>query len=162
MKNKEPDYEIDNVDIQILSILLKDATTPYTQIADELIISGGTVHVRMKKLTEMGIVKSSELIIDVSKIGFDVCAFIGIYLEKGSMYKEAVKAFKKVSEVVELHYTTGKYSMFAKIVCKDIQHLRNLLNDQIQAIPGITMTETIISLEESIKRPLDLLKMNID
>lgn len=155
--NKEPEnYEIDNLDLKILSILIEDAMTPYTEIAKQLIISGGTVHVRMKKLETLGIVKGSQLVIDTVKIGYDVCAFVGIYLEKGSIYKKVVKEFKTIHEIVELHYTTGKYSMFAKIVCKDTHHLRSVLNDKIQAIQGISSTETIISLEESIKRNIKI------
>ena len=147
---------IDSLDKQILSILMRDATIPYTEIAKELIISGGTVHVRMKKLHEMGVVVSANLIIDPSKIGYDICAFLGIFLEKGSEYNKAVDAMKKIEEIVELHYTTGTYSMFAKIICKDTQNLRQVLNEKIQAIPGVQRTETFISLEESIKRQIQI------
>ena len=90
LKKETQNLEIDNLDIQILSQLMKDATKPYTEIAKELIISGGTVHVRMKKLVDMGIIKGSHLIIDPKKAGFDITAFLGIYLEKGSLYKDAV------------------------------------------------------------------------
>ena len=147
---------IDSLDKQILSILMRDATIPYTEIAKELIISGGTVHVRMKKLHEMGVVVSANLIIDPAKIGYDICAFLGIFLEKGSEYNKAVDAMKKIEEIVELHYTTGAYSMFAKIICKDTQNLRQVLNEKIQAIPGVQRTETFISLEESIKRQIQI------
>jgi Lrp/AsnC family transcriptional regulator for asnA, asnC and gidA len=147
---------IDSLDKQILSILMRDATIPYTEIAKELIISGGTVHVRMKKLQEMGVVVSANLIIDPSKIGYDICAFLGIFLEKGSEYNKAVDAMKGIEEIVELHYTTGTYSMFAKIICRDTQNLRQVLNEKIQAIPGVQRTETFISLEESIKRQIQI------
>ncbi len=148
--------EIDNLDVDILSILMNDATTAYTEIAKELIVSGGTIHVRMKKMQDMGIIKGSNLIIDPQKVGYDICAFLGIFLEKGSTYNQAVEKLKEVKEVVELHYCTGAYSMFAKVICRDTAHLRHVLNDQIQAIPGIQRTETIISLEESIKRQITL------
>ncbi|WP_017260153.1 Lrp/AsnC ligand binding domain-containing protein [Pedobacter arcticus] len=148
--------EIDNLDIDILSILMNDATTAYTEIAKELIVSGGTIHVRMKKMQDMGIIKGSNLIVDAQKVGYDICAFLGIYLEKGSIYHEAVAELKKIKEIVELHYTTGNYSMFAKIICRDTGHLRHVLNDEIQAVPGIQRTETFISLEESIKRQITL------
>ncbi|MFD1631315.1 Lrp/AsnC ligand binding domain-containing protein [Pseudopedobacter beijingensis] len=148
--------EIDNLDIEILSILMNDATTAYTEIAKELIVSGGTIHVRMKKMQDMGIIKGSNLIIDPQKVGYDICAFLGIFLEKGSTYNEAVEKLKEVKEIVELHYCTGAYSMFAKVICRDTSHLRLVLNDHIQAIPGIQRTETIISLEESIKRQITL------
>lgn len=148
--------QIDNIDLQILSILMNDATTPYTEIAKELVVSSGTVHVRMKKLQELGIVTGSNLLINPQKIGYDVCAFIGIYLQKGSEYHDAVKKMQNIPEVVELHYTTGVYSMFAKVVCRDTNHLRSVLNEKLQAIEGIQRTETIISLEESIKRQISL------
>jgi Lrp/AsnC family transcriptional regulator for asnA, asnC and gidA len=110
----------------------------------------------MKKMQDLGIIKGSNLLIDAQKIGYDVCAFLGIYLEKGSIYKDAVEKLKKVKEIVELHYCTGAYSMFAKIICRDTNHLREVLNDSIQAVEGIQRTETFISLEESIKRQISL------
>ncbi|CAN5560960.1 Lrp/AsnC ligand binding domain-containing protein [soil metagenome] len=149
-------YEIDKVDHDILSILMKDATTPYTEIAKELLVSGGTIHVRMNKLKEMGVVKGSELIIDPAVIGYDIQSFIGVYLEKGSLYHNVAKDLKRIPEVVELHYTTGLYSMFAKLICKNTQNLREVLNDKIQAIKGIQRTETFLSLEESFKRQIKL------
>ncbi|TCC93963.1 winged helix-turn-helix transcriptional regulator [Pedobacter frigiditerrae] len=157
LKKETQNLEIDNLDIQILTQLMQDATKPYTEIAKELIISGGTVHVRMKKLADMGIIKGSHLIIDPKKAGYDITAFLGIYLEKGSLYKDAVEQLSKIKEVVELHYTTGSYSMFAKITCRDTDHLRHVLNEEIQAVKGIQRTETLISLEESIKRQIELL-----
>ena len=157
MPLKKPhNSEIDNLDIQILSILMKNATTPYTEIAKELIVSGGTIHVRMKKLEDLGIIKGANLEINPQKLGYDVCAFLGIFLEKGSQYNEAVKKLKTVNEIVELHYTTGSWSIFAKIICRDTTHLREILNEQIQSVQGIQRTETFISLEESIKRQITL------
>ena len=156
MENRNQNFELDNLDIQILSILMEDATIPYTEIAKKLIVSGGTIHVRMKKMQDLEIIKGSYLMIDPQKIGYDVCAFLGIFLEKGSQYKDAVESLKKVKEIVELHYCTGLYSMFAKIVCRDTNHLRYVLNEDIQGVKGIQRTETFISLEESIKRQITL------
>ena len=149
-------FQLDKLDKQILSMLMKDATIPYTEIAKELVISAGTIHVRMKKLTDLGVVLGSHLEIDPSKVGYDVCAFLGIFLEKGLEYNDAVIRLKKIPEVIELHYTTGVYSMFAKIVCRDTQHLREVLNEHIQTIKGIQRTETFISLEQSIKRQVEI------
>lgn len=149
-------FQLDKLDKQILSMLMKDATIPYTEIAKELVISAGTIHVRMKKLIEMEVVLGSHLEINPTKVGYDVCAFLGIFLEKGSEYNDAVVRLKKVPEVVELHYTTGVYSMFAKIVCRDTQHLREVLNEHIQTIKGVQRTETFISLEQSIKRQVEI------
>jgi Lrp/AsnC family transcriptional regulator for asnA, asnC and gidA len=148
--------QIDKVDKLILSMLIKDAMTPFTEIAKDLTISTGTVHVRMKKLTDMGVVLGSHLEINPSKVGYDICAFLGIFLEKGSEYHDCVSQMRKIPEIVELHYTTGVYSMFAKIICKDTQHLREVLNEYIQTIKGVQRTETFISLEESIKRQVEI------
>jgi len=157
MPHKKPqNLEIDNLDIQILSILMKNANTPYTEIAKELIVSGGTIHVRMKKLEEMGVIKGASLEVNPQKLGYDITAFLGIFLEKGSQYNDAVKQLAAVPEIVELHYTTGSYSIFAKIVCHDTNHLREVLNEQIQSVKGIQRTETFISLEETIRRQISL------
>ena len=149
-------YEIDNLDRQILNLLMHNVTRAYTDIAKELNVSGGTIHVRMKKLTEMGVVKGSQLIINPAAIGFDICAFIGVFLEKGSVYKDAVEQMRQVPEIVELHYTTGSYSMFIKIICRDTNHLREVLNEKIQPVKGVQRTETFISLEESINRQISI------
>ena len=148
--------EIDLLDRKILKILLADANTPYTDVARELDVSSGTIHVRMKRMTEAGIVEGARLVINPSMLGFDVCSFVGIYLEKGTVYRSAAEAMTQIEEVVELHYTTGNYGMFAKLICRDTQHLREVLNDKIQLIPGVHRTETFISLDQSINREVVL------
>jgi Lrp/AsnC family transcriptional regulator for asnA, asnC and gidA len=115
-------------------------------------VSGGTVHVRMKKMESLGIVKGAQLLIDYSKIGWDISAFLGIYLDKSSLYEDVAKQLEAIPEVVNIHYTTGIYSIFAKIICRDTQHLREVLHDKIQRVTGIQRTETFISLEESLIR----------
>lgn len=148
--------EIDNLDMEILSILMSDAQIPFTEIAKKVFVSGGTVHVRVKKMTEMGIIKGSQLLIDPEQLGFGLTAFIGIYLNKSSMYDKVVDALKAIPEVVGCNYTTGTYSMFVKILCRDTNHLKQVLHDKLQYIDGINRTETLISLEESINRPINL------
>jgi len=150
--------DIDKLDRQILSILMKDAKMPYTDIAKKLFVSGGTVHVRMRKLEQLGVVKEANLVVDYSQLGFDVSAFIGIYLDKSSLYDEVISKLKSIPEVVAAHYTTGNYAIFARIVCKDTQHLREILSTKVQSITGIQRTETFISLEESINRPINILE----
>ena len=152
----DKNLEIDKLDYQILAQLMEDASTPYTEIAKKLNVSGGTVHVRMKKLQDMGIVKGSSLVINYSKLGYDITAFLGIYLEKSSFYDQAALELQKIPEVVNVHYTTGNYSMFVKIICRDTQHLREVLHDKIQNVIGISRTETIISLQESMNRNIKL------
>ena len=147
-------YEIDNVDLKILNILMEDAKIPYTEVAKRVFVSGGTVHVRMKKLEEMGIVTGTTLKMDYSKLGFDVTCFMGIYLLKSSLYDSVVDNLKEIPEIVKVHYTTGNYSIFIKIHCKDTRHLKDVLHDKIQKVEGIERTETFISLEESLNRHL--------
>jgi len=148
--------ELDKIDMQILSYLMEDAKMPYTEIAKHLYISSGTVHVRMKKMEELGIIKSSNLRVNYEKLGYDITAFIGIYLSKSSLYNEVAKKLEEIPEVVDVHYTTGAYAMFVKIICRDTRHLREVLHDKIQRIEDITRTETFISLEESINRPIKI------
>ncbi|GAA0894577.1 Lrp/AsnC ligand binding domain-containing protein [Fulvivirga kasyanovii] len=149
-------YEIDNIDLKILEILLKNAKKPYTEVAKQVFVSGGTVHVRMKKLEDMGIVEGTTLKLDYTKLGYDITAFIGIFLSKSALYDEVIAELKQIQEVVNVHYTTGNYSMFAKIHCKDTQHLKDVLHDKIQRVEGIVRTDTMISLEESINRSIQL------
>lgn len=151
---KKP-LDIDDLDLQILSILMEDAKTPYTEIGKKLFVSGGTIHVRMKKLQDLGIVKGAYLNIDHVLLGYDLSAFLGIFLEKSSMYNNVIEELRKIPEIVSAHYTTGVYSIFARAVCKDTNHLREVLSS-IQNVTGIQRTETLISLEESIQRPLKL------
>lgn len=150
--------DIDKLDRQILSILMQDAKMPYTDIAKKLFVSGGTVHVRMRKLEQMGVVQEANLKVNYSLLGYDISAFIGIYLDKSSMYNEVIASLKKIPEVVAAYYTTGNYAIFARVVCKDTQHLREVLSVKVQSIPGIQRTETFISLEESINRPINILE----
>jgi len=135
---------------------MEDANLPYTEIAKKIYVSGGTVHVRMKKMQEMGIVTGAQLRIDYSKLGYDIIAYLGIYLEKSSLYEEVAELLANIPEIVNIHYTTGIYSIFAKIICKDTKHLRNVLHDKIQNVSGIQRTETFISLEETVERSVKL------
>ena len=153
-KEMEKNLEIDNVDLKILSLLMQDANMAYTEIGKRIFVSGGTVHVRMKKMEQMGIVRGSQLVIDHTKLGWDISAFLGIYLDKSSLYEEVARELMTIPEVVNIHYTTGIYSIFAKIVCRDTTHLREVLHDKIQKVGGIQRTETFISLEESVNRPI--------
>ena len=145
-------YDIDNVDLKILSLLTEDAKMPYTEVAKKVFVSGGTVHVRMRKLEEMGIVQGTTLKMDYSKMGYDITAFLGIYLEKSSLYDQVIKKLYNIPEIVKVHYTTGNYNIFVKLHCRDTNHLKDVLHDKIQVVEGIERTETIISLEESLNR----------
>lgn len=149
--------DIDKLDRKILFMLMQDAKIPYTDIAKKLNVSGGTIHVRMKKLEDNGIVTGSSLHINEASIGYGVKAYIGVYLDKSSLYQDVIDQLKEIPEVVHAAYTTGQYSIFAKIICKDTDDLRRILSNQLQRISGIQRTETFISLEESISRPINIL-----
>ena len=151
-------YDIDNVDLKILALLTEDAKMPYTEVAKKVFVSGGTVHVRMRKMEEMGIVKGTTLKMDYSKMGYDITAFLGIYLEKSSLYDDVIKKLELIPEIVKLHYTTGNYNIFLKMHCKDTKHLKDVLHDKIQKVEGIERTETIISLEESLNRHIQFIE----
>jgi Lrp/AsnC family transcriptional regulator for asnA, asnC and gidA len=146
------EHEIDKLDRQILSQLQKDARRPFQDIARELVVSGGTVHVRFSKLRESGIIEGSRLIIDQSKLGYDVTAFVGINLQHAGDYKSVVNKLNQIPQIVEAHYTTGKYSIFIKVLAKSTRGLHDFLIEELQAIEGIQSTETLISLEAPIER----------
>lgn len=143
---------LDKLDLQIIQEMMEDAEISYADLGKKLFVSGGTIHVRIKKLEELKVVKGKKLSVDLKSLGYDVIAFIGIYLEKSSLYDSVAKDLKRIPQIVRLNYTTGNYSMFAEIVCKDIQQLRFVLHDELQKIKGIERTETFISLEESLVR----------
>ena len=146
------DKSLDKLDLQIIQAMMEDAEVSYADLCKQFFVSGGTIHVRIKKLEELGIVQGKRLAVDLKVLGYDIIAFIGIYLEKSSMYDTVAQALKSIPQVVRVNYTTGNYSMFVEIVCKDIQQLRFVLHDELQKIKGIERTETLISLEESFSR----------
>lgn len=143
---------LDKLDLSIVQQLMHDANVSYAEIGKKLFVSAGTVHVRIKKMQEAGVISGMSYRVDLKKLGYDVIAFIGIYLEKSSLYDVVAKDLKKIPEIVRMNYTTGNYSIFAEIVCKDIVQLRYVLHDELQKIKGIERTETFISLEESLNR----------
>ncbi len=153
MENKNGlKLQLDKLDFQIIQEMMNDAEISYADLGKKLFVSGGTIHVRIKKLEELKVVTGKKLSIDLRALGYDVIAFIGIYLEKSSLYDDVAKELKKIPQIVRVNYTTGNYSMFAEVVCKDIRQLRFVLHDELQKIKGIERTETLISLEESFNR----------
>lgn len=150
------DYDLDDLDRKILALLMEDGKRPYTDIGKQLYVSGGTIHVRMNKMIKAGIVKGQSLLVDPAKLGYDVTAFLGVYLKSSSEYQPATAYLKSIQEIVSAHYLTGVYSIFLKVVCRDTDHLRKVLA-QIQQYQGIQRTETFMSLEESINRPVQVI-----
>ena len=112
------------------------------------------IHQRVQRLTEIGVISGSGYHINPKKLGFHTCTYVGLSLAKGSMYKEAIEELKKISEIVEAHFTTGPYSVIVKLYARDNEHLMNLLNERIQEIPGVVATETMISLDQSIRKEI--------
>ena len=159
-REEDSHYEIDNLDREILSMLMEDAKIPYTEIAKKLIVSPGTIHVRMRKLEEAGVVLGSKLVVDPHSLGFDMTAYLGVHLEKGSVYEEVIYRLERIPEVVEAYYTTGAYGIFMKIYCRNTKHLYDVLNHKIQPINGIQRTETLICLEEGIRRQISVETMD--
>ena len=149
-------YELDDTDRRILNLLMQDAKLPYSEIARQLHVSGGTIHVRMTRLEELGIVRGATLDLDLQKVGYGIQAFLGIFLLKSSFCDSVITQLRNVPEVISVHFTTGSYNLFARIACRDTQHLRNVLHDRVQQIEGVERTETLISLEEVFSRSVQL------
>ncbi len=155
MKNNI-ECKVDNLDLKILSIISKDARIPFRNVAELCGVSRAAIHLRVQHLIDMGIISGSCYEIDFKRLGYKTCTYIGIRLEKGSMYKEVVEHLRNIPEVVESSYTTGPYSILVKMFAHDNEQLMELLNDKIQSIPGVVGTETMIVLDGSIKRNLPM------
>ena len=147
---------IDDLDKKILSMIMLNARTPFLEVARECGVSGAAIHQRVQRLQNIGVIKGSEFIINPNRIGYMTCAYIGIYLKDASYFDDVVAQMKLIPQIVECHYTTGKYAIFIKIYAKSNEHMKYILHDRLQAISGISSTETIISLEESFKRQISI------
>lgn len=156
MKINSHTIEIDGIDKEILRDLMDDARKPILQIANKIGISGVAIHQRLKKLEQSGVITGSKFTVSNKILGYSTMSFVGIYLDKASRNPEAVKELKKIPEVLECHYTTGNWSILIKIICRDNEHLMQLLNAKIQAIEGVSRTETFISLDQQIDRQIQL------
>jgi len=154
--NVTANSELDDLDISILNILMNDPRISYLEIARLCNVSGSTIHVRMKKIEDLGIIKGSKLVLDTNKLGYDICGFIGISLENSCYINIVAKELSQLTEITELHLTTGQYPILIKVMCKDIKHLQNLLLNEIQIIKGIEKTDILISLDKVIDREIIL------
>jgi len=148
-------YQIDNLDRDILNELLRNARIPYAEIAKKFAVSPGTIHVRVEKMKQAGIIVATRVDINVKQLGFDVCCFIGIILKSAKDYHTALKKLDELDEVVEVYYTTGQYSIFIKVMCRSIDALQDVLINKIQTIDEIQSTETLISLQNPIMRTIN-------
>jgi Lrp/AsnC family transcriptional regulator for asnA, asnC and gidA len=147
---------IDSIDLKILTLLIKNARTPFLEIARECGISGAAIHQRVKKLTELGVIQGTRFLVDPKTLGFDVCAFIGIQLREVALHGTTVEMLRAVPEVVECYFLTGKYNLLIKVYCRDNEHLMHTIFDRILNIQGITTTETFISLNETFSRQVSI------
>ena len=154
MKLVEKKALLDGIDKIIIKHLLKEARTPIQILSNACGISGAAIHQRLKKLENSGVVSGSQIILNPKILGFNTVAFIGIYLDKAIRNPEAVRQLKNIPQVIECHYTTGNWSIFVKLLCRDNEHLMQLLNKNIQTIDGVSRTETFISLQEQISRQI--------
>ena len=146
--------KLDKLDKKILSILSKNARIPFKDVAAECNVSRAAIHQRVQHLIEANVIMGSGFDVNPRSLGYSTCTYVGITLEKGSMYKKVVERLVKIPEVVECHFTTGPYTMLVKLYAKDNEQLMKLLNGKLQGTPGVMATETLISLEQSIKRDI--------
>lgn len=156
MKFQDGTIKIDGIDKEILRSLMNDARKPILEIARKIGISGAAIHQRLKKLEASGLIAGSKFVIDPKALGYKTMAFVGVFLDKAVSNPRAVKQLKEIPEVIECHYTTGNWSIFLKILCKDNEHLMTVLNKDIQAIEGVSRTETFISLNQQIDRQIKI------
>lgn len=149
--------KVDLLDLKILQIISVDARVPFKEVAEVCGVSRAAIHQRVQRLTEAGIITGSGYNVYPKHIGYSTCTFVGIKLERGSMYNEVAAELIKIPEIVECHFTTGPYTMLIKLYSRDNEHLMELLNNRIQEIPGVISTETLISLEQSFTRQVPIL-----
>ncbi|MFV8280341.1 Lrp/AsnC family transcriptional regulator [Christiangramia marina] len=156
MKIVNDSVELDGIDKTILNYLMKDAKKPILEIAKNIGITGAAVHQRLRKLEKSGLIEGSKMMLDARLLGYKTMAFVGVYLDKAVSNPQAVKQLSEIPEVIECHYTTGNWSIFLKILCRDNEHLMVVLNKNIQAIDGVSRTETFISLNQQIDRQIKI------
>ncbi|MEW7280625.1 Lrp/AsnC ligand binding domain-containing protein [Aquimarina sp. 2201CG1-2-11] len=156
MKGQNDNLVLDGIDKEILRSLMENARKPILEIARKVGVSGAAIHQRLRKLEASGLIAGSKFIIDPKVLGYKTMAFVGVYLDKAVSNPKAVRQLQDIPEVIECHYTTGNWSIFIKILCKDNEHLMNVLNKNIQAIDGVSRTETFISLNQQINRQIKI------
>ncbi len=156
MKSNPGTLPLDGIDKKILRKLMQDARTPILEIARSIGISGAAIHQRLRKLEKTGLLSGSKFIINPRVLGYTTMAYIGIYLDKAMSNPMAVRELEKIPEVLECHYTTGNWSILIKVLCRDNEHLMQVLNKKIQQIEGVSRTETFISLDQQIDRQISI------
>lgn len=155
MKRKSKTITIDGIDKKILRTLMADARTPILEIARNVGISGAAIHQRLRKLEKSGLISGSKFIVEPKVLGFNTMAFVGVYFDKAADAPLIIKLLKRIPEVLECHYTTGNWNVFLKVLCRNNDHLMQLLNT-LQGITGVARTETFISLDQQIERQIKI------
>ena len=145
----------DSLDLKILQTLALNARKPYLEIARESGVSGAAVHQRIQRLTSRGVIHGSECLIDPAAVGYETCAYVGLYLRESGNFDKVVEGLKKIPEIVECHYTTGRYDIFVKIYARNNDHLLDILQHKVQGL-GMARTETLVSFKEVFKRPVPI------
>lgn len=148
--------KIDKLDKQIMEIISTNARIPFKDVAADCGVSRAAIHQRVQRLIDMNVIVGSGYNINPKSLGYNTCTYVGICLEKGSMYSRVVDELNKIPEIVECHYTTGPYTMLVKLYARDNEQLMDLLNRKIQGIMGVDSTETLISLDQSIKKEVPI------
>ncbi len=149
-------FKVDDLDKKILEMISCNARIPFKEVAEVCGVSRAAVHQRVQHLIDAGVIIGSGFHVDPACLGYNTCTYVGITLERGSLYKKVVEEFEKIPEIVECHFTTGPYTMLIKLYAKDNAHLMTLLNDRLQEIDGVVSTETLISLKQSIKKEVPI------
>lgn len=153
-------HSLDSLDKKILGLIAKDARIPFLEVARTCNVSGAAIHQRIQKLTNLGIIKGSQFIVDPERVGYETCAYIGLYLKDPEKFDDVVEELKKIPEVVECHYTTGDFDMFIKIYAFNNHHLLNIIHDKLQPL-GLSRSETIISFNTAINRQVPVSNLPI-
>ncbi len=148
-------HQLDALDEQILKLIANNARIPFLEVARTCNVSGAAIHQRIQKLTNLGILKGSQFVIDPEKVGYETCAYIGLYLKDPSSFEEVIEKLSLIPEVVECHYTTGKYDMFIKLYARNNHHLLSIIHDKLQPL-NLARTETLISFHEALKRQMPI------
>lgn len=148
--------KIDSLDKKILEIITRNARIPFKEVAAECGVSRAAIHQRVQRMVDIGVITGSGYDVNPAMLGYNTCTYVGITLERGSMYKRVVAEFEKIPEIVECHFTTGPYTMLIKLYARDNSHLMEMLNDRLQEIEGVISTETLISLRQNIKKEVPI------
>ena len=148
-------YQLDELDLKILKMIISNARVPFLEVARACNVSGAAIHQRVQRLVSLNIIKGSEMVVDYPSLGYETCAYIGLYLKNPSSFNDVVSALSEIPEVVECHYTTGQYDLFIKLYARNNQHLLSIIHKKLQPL-GLARTESLISFQEAFRRQVEI------